>query len=55
MITLEIKDLNGKTIYKNQGLNDSISLKPIAETGIYFLTIIDQNQDILYKSKVILN
>ena len=55
MITIEIKDLNGKIIYKNQGLNDSISLKPIAETGIYFLTIKDQNQEILYKSKVILN
>lgn len=55
MITVEIKDLNGKTIFKNQGLNDSISLKSIADSGIYFVTILDQNQEIIYKSKVILN
>ncbi len=55
MITLEIKDLNGKTIFKNQGLNDSVSLKSIADSGIYFVTILDQNQEIIYKSKVILN
>ena len=55
VITVEIKDLNGKTIFKNQGLNDSVSLKSIAETGLYFVTILDQNQEIIYKSKVILN
>ena len=55
IITVEIKDLNGKTIYKNQGLNNSISLKSIAEAGIYFVTILDDNEKVIYNSKLILN
>jgi hypothetical protein len=55
MITLEIKDLNGKTIYKNHGITGSISLKSIADSGLYFMTIMNEKNEVVKNTKIVLH
>ena len=55
MITLEIKDLNGKTIYKNHGITESISMKSIADSGLYFMTIMNEKNEVVKNTKIVLH
>lgn len=50
----QIHDLNGKMIHQNEINNETISLKSFVEEGIYFISILNENEELIKKSKIIL-
>ena len=53
--TIEIKDIDGKIIYKNHGITGSISLKSIADSGLYFMTIMNEKNEVVKNTKIVLH
>ncbi len=53
--TIEIKDIDGKIIYKNHGIIESISLKSIADSGLYFMTIMNEKNEVVKNTKIVLH
>lgn len=51
----QIHDLNGKLIAKNQLQGTTISLKSMVDTGIYFITLLKENEEVVLKTKMIVN
>ena len=51
----QINDLNGKIIAKKQLSGTTISLKSMVDTGLYFITLFKENEEVVLKTKMIVN
>lgn len=51
----QLHDLNGKIVHQNELTDESISLKSVVDAGIYFISILNDKEEIIKKSKIILN
>ena len=52
---ITVKNLNGKIIAKKQLSGTIISLKSMVDEGIYFITLFKDNEEVVLKTKIIVN